>query len=91
MASTVFAMFLASVCRTAVDLDLTTFESVSRVGITAGASTTNYIIKEVHSSMAELSFEQMLENDESKASIRQGEIIDGTIIGVKPDEIVVDI
>ena len=48
-------------------------------------------IKEVHSSMAELSFEQMLENDESKASIRQGEIIDGTIIGVKPDEIVVDI
>lgn len=41
--------------------------------------------------MAELSFEQMLENDESKASIRQGEIIDGTIIGVKPDEIVVDI
>ena len=77
--------------QTLVDLDLTTFESVSRVGITAGASTPNYIIKEVHSSMAELSFEQMLENDESKASIRQGEIIDGTIIGVKPDEIVVDI
>ena len=77
--------------QTLVDLDLTTFESVSRVGITAGASTPNNIIKEVHSSMAELSFEQMLENDESKASIRQGEIIDGTIIGVKPDEIVVDI
>ena len=77
--------------QTLVDLDLTTFESVSRVGITVGASTPNYIIKEVHSSMAELSFEQMLENDESKASIRQGEIIDGTIIGVKPDEIVVDI
>jgi len=77
--------------QTLVDLDLTTFESVSRVGITAGASTPNYIIKEVHSSMAELSFEQMLENDESKVSIRQGEIIDGTVIGVKADEIVVDI
>lgn len=77
--------------QTLVDLDLTTFESVSRVGITAGASTPNYIIKEVHSSMAELSFEQMLENDESKVSIRQGEIIEGTVIGVKPDEIVVDI
>ena len=61
--------------QTLVDLDLTTFESVSRVGITAGASTPNYIIKEVHSSMAELSFEQMLENDESKASIRQDEIV----------------
>lgn len=77
--------------QTLVDLDLTTFESVSRVGITAGASTPNNIIKEVHSSMAELSFEQMLENDESKVSIRQGEIVDGTVIGVKPDEIVVDI
>lgn len=77
--------------QTLVDLDLTVIESAKRVGITAGASTPNYIIKEVHSSMAELSFEQMLENDESKASIRQGEIIDGTIIGVKPDEIVVDI
>lgn len=77
--------------QTLVDLDLTTFESVSRVGITAGASTPNYIIKEVHSSMAELSFEQMLENDESKVSIRQGELVDGTVIDVKPDEIVVDI
>ena len=48
-------------------------------------------IKEVHSSMAELSFEQMLENDESKVSIRQGELVDGTVIDVKPDEIVVDI
>ena len=77
--------------QTLVDLDLTTFESVSRVGITAGASTPNNIIKEVHSSMAELSFEQMLENDESKVSIRQGELVDGTVIDVKPDEIVVDI
>ncbi|MDE5965540.1 MAG: 4-hydroxy-3-methylbut-2-enyl diphosphate reductase [Lachnospiraceae bacterium] len=33
--------------QTLVDLDLTAFESVSRVGITAGASTPNNIIKEV--------------------------------------------
>jgi 4-hydroxy-3-methylbut-2-enyl diphosphate reductase len=77
--------------QTLVDLDLTTIESASRVGITAGASTPNYIIKEVHSSMAELSFEQMLENDESKVSIRQGEVIEGTVITVKSDYIVVDI
>ncbi len=76
--------------QTLVDLDLTTFESVSRVGITAGASTPNQIIKEVHSSMAE-SFEELLMNDESKVSIRQGEIVDGTIVSVKPDSIIVDI
>ena len=34
--------------QTLVDLDLTAIESVKRVGITAGASTPNNIIKEVH-------------------------------------------
>lgn len=34
--------------QTLVDLDLTAIESVKRVGITAGASTPNHIIKEVH-------------------------------------------
>lgn len=34
--------------QTLIDLDLTAIESAERVGITAGASTPNYIIKEVH-------------------------------------------
>ncbi len=34
--------------QTLVDLDLAAIESAKRVGITAGASTPNYIIKEVH-------------------------------------------
>ena len=77
--------------QTLVDLDLTTFESVSRVGITAGASTPNNIIKEVHGRMDEMNFAELLENDESRGSIKTGEIVEGRVIDVKPDEIIVDI
>ena len=77
--------------QTLVDLDLTTFESVSRVGITAGASTPNKIIKEVHGRMDEMNFEELLKNDESRVSIKTGEIVEGRVIDVKPDEILVDI
>lgn len=75
--------------QTLVDLDLTSFESVSSVGITAGASTPNNIIKEVHDSMSELSFEQLLED--SLKTIRNGEVVEGTIIDVKEDEIILNI
>ena len=77
--------------QTLVDLDLTTFESVSRVGITAGASTPNNIIKEVHGRMDEMNFAELLENDESRVSIKTGEIVEGRVIDVKPEEILVDI
>ena len=39
--------------------------------------------------MSEMSFEQMLE--ESLKTIRNGEVVDGTVIDVKPDEIVLNI
>lgn len=39
--------------------------------------------------MSEMSFEQML--DESFKTIRNGEVVDGTVIGVKPDEIILNI
>ena len=39
--------------------------------------------------MSELTFEQML--DESFKTIRNGEVVDGTVIGVKPDEIILNI
>ena len=76
--------------QTLVDLDLTVFESTSRVGITAGASTPNYIIKEVQDSMSEKSFEELL-NEETTIPIKKGQIIDGKVISVNPDEMVVDI
>ena len=65
--------------------------SVSSVGITAGASTPNQIIEELRRFilMPELSFEQMLE--ESLKTIRTGEIVTGKVIDVKEDEIVLNI
>ena len=39
--------------------------------------------------MSELTFEQMLED--SFKTIRNGEVVDGTVINVKPDEIVLNI
>ncbi|MDD3184910.1 MAG: bifunctional 4-hydroxy-3-methylbut-2-enyl diphosphate reductase/30S ribosomal protein S1 [Anaerostipes sp.] len=71
------------------DLDLKLFESTGKVGITAGASTPQKIIKEVHASMTEKSFEQLLE--ESLVTIRNGEVVEGTVIDVKPDEIILNI
>ncbi len=76
--------------QTLVDLDLTAFESFRNVGITAGASTPNNIIKEVQTAMSEMSFEQML-NEESVKTIRNGEVVEGKIIDVKEDEIILNI
>ena len=77
--------------QTLVDLDLAAFESVSRVGITAGASTPNHIIKEVHGSMAE-DFGKMFEESLAEESrINVGKLVKGTVIDVKDDEIILNI
>ena len=75
--------------QTLVDLDLSAFESIRNVGITAGASTPNNIIEEVHTAMSEMSFEQLLEA--SLKTIRNGEVVEGTVIDVKEDEIILNI
>ena len=73
------------------DLDLATFESVDRVGITAGASTPHQIIKEVHGSMAD-EFGKLFEESLAEESrISQGKIVKGTVIDVKDDEIILNI
>ena len=78
--------------QTLVDLDLTVIESAKRVGITAGASTPNHIIKEVQNSMSELSFEELLnQSEENGNAVRPGSVIEGKVIGVKADVIYVDI
>ena len=71
------------------DMDFDRFDSVKSVGITAGASTPKKIIKEVHVRMTEKSFEQLLE--ESLVTIRNGEVVEGTVIDVKEDEIILNI
>nr|WP_315103763.1 bifunctional 4-hydroxy-3-methylbut-2-enyl diphosphate reductase/30S ribosomal protein S1 [uncultured Catonella sp.] len=60
------------------------------VGITAGASTPNNIIEEVRTRMAEMSFEEMLE-ESFKTPIHNGGVVEGKVIGVKEDEIILDI
>ncbi len=71
------------------DLDLSQFKSFRCVGITAGASTPNNIIKEVQKIMSEMSFDQLLE--ESLKTIHNGEVVEGAVIRVKEDEIVLNI
>ena len=74
------------------DLDLNLFKSSFRsVGITAGASTPNNIIEEVHTSMADLSFEQLFEESDFVKTIHNGQVVEGTVIRVKEDEIVLNI
>lgn len=72
------------------DLDLNLFKSYRSVGITAGASTPNNIIKEVHTVMSEKSFEQLLE-EEKVVRISNGDVVEGTVLGVKEDEIILNI
>jgi 4-hydroxy-3-methylbut-2-enyl diphosphate reductase len=72
------------------DLDLNLFKSFSNVGITAGASTPNNIIKEVHTAMSEKSFEQLLE-EEKVVKISNGDVVEGIVLAVKDDEIILNI
>ena len=76
--------------QTLKDLDFCTVKSFCKVGITAGASTPNNIIKEVYTVMSEKSFEQLL-NEESLVNVHTGEVVEGTVIRVKEEEIVLNI
>ncbi|TAH72163.1 MAG: bifunctional 4-hydroxy-3-methylbut-2-enyl diphosphate reductase/30S ribosomal protein S1 [Anaerolineaceae bacterium] len=72
------------------DLDLNSFKSFRNVGITAGASTPHNIIKEVLTVMSEKSFEQLLE-EENVVKISNGDVVEGIVLGVKEDEIILNI
>ena len=59
-------------------------------GITAGASTPNYIIQEVVQVMSEMNtFEEML--NESFKEVHSGDIVKGTVVHVSDNEIVLNI
>ncbi|MBO4653824.1 MAG: bifunctional 4-hydroxy-3-methylbut-2-enyl diphosphate reductase/30S ribosomal protein S1 [Lachnospiraceae bacterium] len=75
--------------QSAADLEKEPLPSFRYVGITAGASTPRNIIEEVHEIMDNENFEQLLE--ESFKTIRNGEVVEGTVIGVKEDEIALNI
>lgn len=79
----------AFLIQSADDLDHGAFQSFRCVGITAGASTPRNIIEEVQNRMSEENFEQMLE--QSFKTIHNGEVVEGTVIRVKEDEIALNI
>lgn len=79
----------------AEDLDLTQIPQTETIGITAGASTPAWIIKEVYNKMSdeimeiEKSFAELLE--ESIKPINNGDKVTGTVVAITPTEIQVEL
>ncbi len=99
---------LAMICRNACkrvvlvdnarELDAAFFRGISDVGITAGASTPAWIIKEVNKTMSEIvnaeavqeeNFEQLLE--QSIKTLNTGDKVIGTVTGIGNTEVQVDL
>ncbi len=84
---------------TSSDLDLDVIAKCKSIGVTAGASTPARIIKEVLDKMSEVikssetnefeNFEEMLE--ESLKSLNTNERVMGTVVGIAPNEVFVDV
>ena len=69
--------------------------NIKKVGITAGASTPGSIIEEVVKAMSETvkneeSFAELFEQYENK-TLNNGDIIDGTVVEVRNNEVIVDL
>ncbi len=85
---------LASVCRTAgtpayhiesaSELKPEWFAGLETVGITAGASTPDWVIEEVYKKMEAMNMTDVVK-------LETGTIVKGTIVGVRHDEVFVDI
>lgn len=80
--------------QTAADLPLDDFKAAHNIGVTAGASTPADIIKEVLFTMSEIqnteNFEAMLE-ESFKNSNTNGKVVTGTVVGITPTEVYVDV
>ncbi|MBQ9984704.1 MAG: bifunctional 4-hydroxy-3-methylbut-2-enyl diphosphate reductase/30S ribosomal protein S1 [Oscillospiraceae bacterium] len=81
----------------ASEIDLASFSGAERIGITAGASTPDWIIKEVKGKMSEEtkifegeSFEEMLNNSLDK-TFNNGDKVVGVITAITPSDIQVDL
>lgn len=85
---------LASVCRdagctayhieSAGELQPEWFFNIQNAGITAGASTPEWVIEEVYKSMEEMNIGNVVK-------LEVGSVIKGTVVSIRPDEIFVDI
>ena len=80
--------------QTAEDLPRDEVKAAQNIGVTAGASTPADIIKEVLSTMSEIqnneNFEELLE-ESFKNSNTNGKVVKGTVVGITPTEVYVDV
>ncbi|MDR2006982.1 MAG: 4-hydroxy-3-methylbut-2-enyl diphosphate reductase, partial [Acidaminococcales bacterium] len=76
---------------TAQELSKDMFLNTKIVGVTAGASTPDWIIEEVVKEMEDMG-EMLEQNDDGKKmSLNAGDIVQGKVVGVGKDEVFVDI
>lgn len=74
------------------EIDTRWFDGVKNVGITAGASTPDWIIREVTLKMEELmTMEQGLESYGILGEVGRHDIVTGTVVKIDNDEVLVDI
>lgn len=98
---------LAQVCRkqgcptyhieTAKELDSAWFAGKEKIGITAGASTPDWIIQEVVSKMetmetnVEVMSEELIDQFDFETDLKKGDIVEGTVVSVNHDAAFLDI
>jgi len=83
---------------TVADITSLNIKNINTIGITAGASTPDWVIKEVFETMEEMmnkqenemSFQEAFEESEVN-SLRSGEVVKGRIIGYNTSEVFVDL
>ncbi len=74
------------------EMDISEILLYNRVGITAGASTPDWIIKEAIEKMEDMNKNEMMEAIESSFKrIKRGDILKGTVLYVKESEITVNV
>lgn len=78
-------------CEKSSDLPLQSLCKLNRIGVIAGASTPDWIIEEVVQRMDQFTEEFMEKIDDSMVKIYPRDIVKGTVIAVKEDEVFVDI
>lgn len=77
---------------TAAELKSEWFEGVDKIGLTAGASTPDWIIREVIDKMEELTMEQGLEQGQGTLEpLNLYEVVTGTVVKINSDEVMVDV
>lgn len=79
---------------TADDLNFEELKKYNIIGITAGASTPDWIIKEVVNQVSNIDNEMnkmMEEIEKTLVNVKKGDIIEGTVISINNDEVMVNI